>query len=53
MDDEMERQLPEEETRDVYHPRPRWQICAAWVGLGIMILCVILYYWHIASGGRI
>jgi hypothetical protein len=42
---------PEQEA-PVYTPRPRWQIVAAWIGLGIMIVSVALYYWHIASGGR-
>ena len=34
-----------------YKPRPKWQIAAAWVGIAIMVICIILYYWHIASGG--
>ncbi len=34
-----------------YTPRPAWQIWAAWIGIAIMIVCIILYYWHIASGG--
>ena len=35
-----------------YTPRPKWQIIAAWVGVIVMLICVALYYWHIASGGR-
>ena len=34
-----------------YVPRPAWQVWAARIGLVIMIISVILYYWHIASGG--
>ena len=34
-----------------YVPRPAWQVWAARVGLVIMIISIILYYWHIASGG--
>ena len=34
-----------------YKPRPKWQIALAWVGVVIMVVCVILYYYHIASGG--
>ena len=34
-----------------YTPRPKWQVIAAWVGLVVMLICVALYYWHIASGG--
>lgn len=51
--DEMDPKAVEQETQEVYHPRPRWQVWAARIGLGIVILGVILYYWHIASGGRI
>ena len=36
---------------EVYKPRPKWQLVCAWIGVIIMILCVVLYYWHIASGG--
>lgn len=43
----------EQQDAPAYTPRPKWQIIAAWVGLGIMLVCVALYYWHIASGGRI
>ena len=34
-----------------YVPRPAWQVWAARIGLVIMIISIILYYWHIASGG--
>ena len=34
-----------------YTPRPAWQVWAARVGLVIMIISVILYYIHIATGG--
>ena len=45
--------IPAEEEKPVYHPRPPYQVWAARVGLVIMIICVILYYWHIASGGKL
>lgn len=35
-----------------YKARSTWQIVAAWIGLGIVIAGVILYYYHIATGGR-
>ncbi len=41
----------QEQEKPVYHPRPVWQIVAAWVGLAIVITGVILYYIHIARGG--
>ena len=40
-----------EQPEEVYTPRPAWQVWAARIGLVIMIICVALYYWHIASGG--
>ncbi len=43
--------LPMEEEVKEYRPRPRYQVWAARIGLVIMIICVILYYYHIASGG--
>ena len=48
-------QTPEsqEPEKPVYTPRPKYQIWAAWIGLGIMTLGIILYYWHIASGGML
>jgi len=41
------------QSEEVYTPRPRYQVWAARIGLVIVILGVLLYYWHIASGGRI
>lgn len=46
-------QIQEQNDAPAYTPRPKWQIIAAWVGVVIMLICVALYYWHIASGGRI
>lgn len=34
-----------------YQPRPKWQLALAWVGFAIMLVCVALYYMHIAKGG--
>ena len=42
-----------QQEKPAYVPRPAWQVWAARVGLVIMIICVILYYWHIASGGKL
>ena len=44
---------PETEETPVYVPRPAWQVWAARIGLVIVIIGVILYYWHIASGGKL
>ena len=41
----------ERQPQESYTPRPGWQVWSARIGLVVMIICVILYYWHIASGG--
>ena len=41
----------EQEVRESYKPRPMWQVWLARIGVVIMIIAVILYYYHIASGG--
>ena len=48
----------EEDTQEVlltqpegYRPRPAYQVWAARIGLVIVIIAVILYYYHIAKGG--
>lgn len=45
--------LEQEPTPPAYVPRPKWQVWAARIGLVIMIICIALYYWHIASGGML
>ena len=44
-------QLETEQPKEPYRERPTWKIWGARIGLIIMIICVILYYWQIASGG--
>ena len=46
-----EEELPEEESRPAYTPRPGWHRILAWIGVGIMLVSILLYYWHIANGG--
>ena len=46
-----EKQIDQPEEKKEYRPRPAWQVWAARVGLVIMIISVILYYIHIATGG--
>lgn len=46
-----EKQIDVQEEKPKYCPRPAWQVWAARVGLVIMIISVILYYIHIATGG--
>ena len=50
MENEEIQNIPEEENK-VYRARPGWQVWAARVGLVIMIISIILYYIHIATGG--
>ena len=49
-----EQQMNQEQPQEApaYTPRPAWQLWAARIGLVIMIVAVILYYYHIATGGR-
>ncbi len=42
----------DQEPKEVYKPRPAWQVWLARIGLVIMILGVLLYYYQIATGGR-
>ena len=42
----------ETEETTPYEPRPTWQRVMAWIGLGIVVVGVILYYYHSARGGR-
>ena len=53
MEDNLEKQTnePAAEENTGYVPRPMWQVWLARIAAGIVILGVILYYWHIASGG--
>ena len=44
-------EITEEQQASTYEPRPVWQRVLAWIGVGIMIVGVILYYYHIARGG--
>ncbi len=37
---------PMESEKDVYTPRPRWQIILAWVALAIFLTGVFLYHYH-------
>ena len=48
---EEERVEMEETEQSVYQPRPAWQVWIARVAVVIVILGVLLYYWHIAGGG--
>ena len=55
---EMEQVTPEEMNaevlkKDTYVPRPKWQIVAAWIGIGIVAVGFILYCWQIATAGGV
>lgn len=49
MENEHLDELPQEEP--AYTPRPRWQVWAARMGLGLFILMLIMYYIHMLRGG--
>ncbi len=51
MENENLEQLPEEEERNVYVPRPRWQVWLARVCLVLFIAVIIMYYINMLRGG--
>lgn len=48
---EEERMESAENEQPVYNPRPAWQVWAARIGLVIVIIAVLLYYYQISRGG--
>ena len=51
MEEKQVQDTVQEQEASVYQPRPRWQRVLAWIGLGIVLIGVALYYYHIARGG--
>ena len=49
--DEQRKENQQEESG--YSPRPAWQVWAARLGVVVVIVCFILYLFHIATGGAI
>ena len=50
--DELNRdELPAEEEKPAYIPRPAWQVWAARIGVVLVVVLVILYYITLARGG--
>lgn len=47
---DFEQELPVEE-KDVYVPRPAWQVWGARIGVVIMILAFLGYCWQMATVG--
>ena len=47
---EAQQPAPEQE-KDVYVPRPAWQVWGARVALVIFIIFLIMYYINVARGG--
>ena len=46
----IEQETPEiEPEKEIYVPRPKWQVALAWIGLVIMAIGIILYYYYIAT----
>ena len=47
-----EQEIQEQEAQQpIYRPRPGWQVWAARIGVGIMLIGFILYCLHIAGIG--
>ena len=38
-----------EPEKDVYVPRPKWQVAMAWIGIVIMVISILLYYYYIGT----
>ena len=50
MEPKTEQEAPElAPEQEPYVPRPKWQIAMAWIGLAIMIVGILLYYYYIAT----
>ena len=41
----------DEQNKEVYTPRPRWQVWGARVAVAAFIVLIILYYINIGRGG--
>ena len=48
---ENQQQTEDQQPREVYIPRPAWQVWGARVALVIFIIFLIMYYINIARGG--
>ncbi len=42
-------ETPQEQPRERYVPRPKWQLILAWILLGLMVVAVAGYYYWIAN----
>ena len=52
IEEECAESVEEAQPQKRYTPRPAYQVWAARIGLVIVIIGVILYYYNIATGGR-
>ena len=52
IEEECAESVEEAQPQERYKPRPAYQVWAARIGLVIVIIGVILYYYQIATGGR-
>ena len=50
-EEEIQEQEVQEQKKNVYNPRPSWQVWAARIGVVIMLIGFILYCLHIAGIG--
>ncbi len=41
-------EVPQRPDEEKYVPRPRWQVAMAWIGLVIIVIGILLYYYYIA-----
>ena len=45
-----EQEVPQEQKKEVYVPRPAWQVWSARIALVVFILFLIMYYINILRG---
>ena len=38
-----------EPEKEPYVPRPKWQVAMAWIGIAIMVISILLYYYYIGT----
>ena len=50
MDEEKKDELPEEEQKPHFTPASRSKRIAAWIGIVLMVLLVIMYTYSLATG---
>ena len=53
-EERLEEAQPEPELPEQPHyvPRPKWQLCLAWLALAVFLFVLVLYYTSMFRGGK-